>query len=108
MILRMATEKDLELLTELRMAYILDGGRMLPEEEKEKIRASVRSYFERNLLTGSCIAVIAEQDGRAGPPLFSPLPSVRPEARRATPAWVRSTACILTLNTGGRVLPRWS
>lgn len=65
MILRMATEKDLELLTELRMAYILDGGRMLPEEEKEKIRASVRSYFERNLLTGSCIAVIAEQDGRA-------------------------------------------
>lgn len=36
MILRMATEKDLELLTELRMAYILDGGRMLPEEEKRK------------------------------------------------------------------------
>ena len=38
MILRMATEKDLELLTELRMAYILDGGRMLPKRKRENSR----------------------------------------------------------------------
>lgn len=63
--IRMAGMEDIELLTELRMAYILDGGRQMTEEEKQKIRSGVRGYFTRNLPIGSCIAVIAEEEGKA-------------------------------------------
>lgn len=65
MTVRKTTEKDMELLIQVRLDYLLDqnGGKTL--ENEERLIENLRVYFKKGIERNEFIAVVAEENGRA-------------------------------------------
>ena len=62
---RKTTVKDLEILIQLRLDYLLDQNDGKEPENKEKLVENLRSYFEKAMDRNEFLAVVAEEEGKA-------------------------------------------
>ena len=65
MIVRKTTEKDMELLVQLRMAYLLDQNKEEKTENQKQLINNLYAYFEKAIMRNDFIAVVAEDEGKA-------------------------------------------
>lgn len=65
MIVRKTTEKDVELLVQLRVDFLMDQNPEKILENKNQLIDNLYSYFEKAIMRNEFIAVVAEEDGRA-------------------------------------------
>ncbi len=65
MIVRKTTEKDMDLLVQLRIEYLLDQDSKKTLDNKDQLIENLYSYFEKAILRNEFIAVVAEEDGKA-------------------------------------------
>lgn len=59
MIIREASEDDIEFLVKLRISQLIDEGYSLQNESKEIIFNEMKNYFEKNIKTGRYISWVA-------------------------------------------------
>ena len=65
MIVRTTTEKDMELLVQLRMKYLLDQNEEETAQNQEQLDKNLYDYLEKAILREAFLAVVAEVDGKA-------------------------------------------
>ena len=65
MIVRKTTEKDMKLLVQLRVDFLMDQNPEKTLENKNQLIDNLYSYFEKAIMRNEFIAVVAEEDGRA-------------------------------------------
>jgi ribosomal protein S18 acetylase RimI-like enzyme len=65
MIVRKTTEKDMELLVQLRMAYLLDQNKEETTENQKQLINNLYAYFEKAIMRNEFLAVVAEDEGKA-------------------------------------------
>ena len=64
MIIRKATEDDIESLVKLRINQLIDEGYSLKNENNEMISNEMRNYFQKNIRTDRYISWIAVDEER--------------------------------------------
>jgi len=62
---RKLDHNDMELFIKLRLDFINEFHKDIDKSEKEKITASVRSYFERHINTNEFIGIVCEYNKNA-------------------------------------------
>ncbi|MDP4151822.1 MAG: GNAT family N-acetyltransferase [Bacillota bacterium] len=64
MIIRKATESDIDNLIKLRLAYIKsdENTGLISKDKEEKIKDQLKEYFPKHLAMGDFIAFVAEED----------------------------------------------
>jgi Predicted acetyltransferase len=65
MVIRKATEKDIDLLIKLRLDFLKDYRGDIAQNGIEAVRLQMRRYCEKHILDGSFMAIIAEIDDEA-------------------------------------------
>ena len=65
MIVRTTTEKDMELLVQLRMKFLLNQNEEETIKDQGQLIKNLHVYFEKAIMRNEFIAVVAEEDGKA-------------------------------------------
>ncbi|MCL2199697.1 MAG: GNAT family N-acetyltransferase [Defluviitaleaceae bacterium] len=63
--LRKATTKDIPLLIQLRIDFIVDEAGAITQEQETAIRSQMQTYFTKHIPEDTCIVILAEADGKA-------------------------------------------
>ena len=62
MVTRIATEKDIDLLVQLRIDYLLDQNSMKSLNDIEALKDSLQAYFKSSFAKNEFMAIIAEDE----------------------------------------------
>ena len=65
MIVRKTTEKDMELLVQLRIDFLLDQNPEKTLANQEQLINNLYAYFEKAIMRNEFLAVVAEEEGKA-------------------------------------------